>query len=109
MAHVSKIDVEILTTQVLKRKCEILEYLKSEHTNIDPSLQSEFFLPHFEQKLHKTEQLLSDNQNVKNIVILNLDVIEEVLQRYDILEKHLQEPKASTIISTRKDGIKRNV
>lgn len=106
---VAKKDIEILTTQILNEKCDILECLKLEHIQIDSSLLPDQFFQKFEKELNKiTELCLIYSGDERNFI--SLDDIEDVAQSFDILDKSLQEPKTSAtnnsvIIGTRKDTI----
>lgn len=104
---IAKNDIEILTTQILNDKCDILSCLKLEHIQIDSSLLPDQFFQKFGQDLLRITELCpiytDDERN-----ITSLDDIEDVAQSFDILDKSLQEPKTSAtnnagMIGNRKD------
>lgn len=108
MANVSKKDIEILTNQVLKKKCDIVECLKREHTKIDPLLLSEQFISKFDQKLHRITQLDSKYADEEHTAI-SLDDIEDVVKGFDILEKNLQELKAPAVNNVGIIGVRKDI
>lgn len=91
---VAKKDIEILTKQVLNRKCYIFKCMKCEHTKVDPSLLPEQFIPAFEQKLHKVKGSCMEYTDHTHTAV-SLDDMENFVQMFDILDKNLQEPKSS--------------
>ncbi|XP_031637512.1 uncharacterized protein LOC116349958 [Contarinia nasturtii] len=97
MAVVSKKDIEILTKQVLSRKDEILETIKREHTNIDPTLLPENFIPKFEEKLREAAEKECASGDDDSI---SLEDVENICHRFDVLDKKLSEPKASTLTTS---------
>lgn len=91
---IAKKDIEILTKQVLNQKYDIFECIKCEHIKVDPSLLPEQFIPTFEQKLHKVKGSCMEYTDHAHTAI-SLDDMENFIQRIDILDKNLQEPKTS--------------
>lgn len=112
MAVVAKKDIDILTKQLLYAKCEILEVIRCEHITIDSSLLYEHFVPKFEAKLNKTKESRSVSINDECDTVSLVD-IEDIVRRFDILDKSLQETTSTTNnignITARKEmhGIKR--
>lgn len=99
MAVVAKKDIEILTKQVLSRKDDILETIKREHIKIDPTLLPEHFLPKFEQKLHELSARERSSGD-EDFECISLEDVENICHRFDMLDKKLQEPKASAATSS---------
>lgn len=89
MSIVSKQDIEILTKQVLEQKYDILNAIKRNHVEIDPSLLRQNFLAEFESKLNKLNtQNESESDECSPI---SLDDFESIFQQLDNFDKKLGE------------------
>lgn len=103
MAVVAKTDIQTLTKQLIQEKLNILENIKQEYVSIDPSLLSERFVTELKTKLNHMN--LSQKDIANDGIPISLEDLENIVQRFDSLDKTLSEPKASKVnSSTRKEN-----
>lgn len=91
MAVVAKKDIEILTNQLLDEKFKILEAIKEEYVEIDPSLLCEIFVQEIDKKL---KQVFEAHLDTVEDVTISLNDIEMIASRFDNLDKRLLETRA---------------
>lgn len=97
MAVVAKTDIQTLTKQLIEEKLNILENMKQECVSIDPSFLTEGFVTEFETKLdhiNLLETFASDEE-----ISISSDELENIVQRFDSLDKLLSESKAQKTIN----------
>lgn len=93
MAVVAKTDIQTLTKQLILEKLNIVDKIKQEYVSINPSILSERFVTEFETKLNEMNVPHDDLSNEEHPI--SLDEFENIIERFDSLDKILSESKAS--------------
>lgn len=93
MAVVAKKDIQTLTKQLIQKKVDILENIQQEYVVVDPSLLGANFASEVENKLNQMHTLkkISSDEDIP----ISLDGLEKIVERFDVIEKKLSEPKPS--------------
>lgn len=95
MAVVAKKDIESLTKQLRHEKFQILEAIKKEYVEIEPSILCDVFVQEIDKKLRQVfEAHLDTGEAVEEDVTISLNDVEAIASRFDNLEKKLLETKA---------------
>lgn len=98
MAVIAKTDIQTLTKQLNLEKCNISESIKAEYVPIDPSFLNESFVLELDAKMKYLKITQKNTPNAE--VPISLDELENMVGRFDGLDKMFSESKASKISNT---------
>lgn len=108
MAVVAKKDIQTLTKQLIQEKDNILESIKQQFVEIDPSFLSASFAVEVETKLKQMHTPQKDSSNER--VLFSLEAFEQIVDRFDTIDRKLSEskvPKTNTTVRKENCSMKR--